>query len=406
MRRTRLSLRRCERSECRSGDSRVRAVVGSCRAGEVVVEGLGGGAPAERLARPAVERGGDRGEVLGAVSGEVGASGEVLAKQPVGVLVGASLPRALRIAEVDLQAGLDPQLWRAGPSRRPGPRSATGAAAPGSVVIAAAIASRTASAPCPVTGGPFLTRRLAVLGRREVQQHREAGRALHQRADRGAVSPEDQIALPVTRDGPVLGLGGPLADHDLLADEVLAALRASPRDAQRPPGPQARDELSLAALRGPGRRAPGRSPRGRSASTHHRGSRAAAGGRSAPGSTRSPTCGPGGAACSDPSTAWSPVPAPRSRPAGEPDRTAAPARTRAAARRRRASRSSDAGPSAPPSTARPTRDTRASRREWPRCGAAPWRSSTAIARPAGRSPARRHPALCSSAISSRSANDK
>ena len=41
---------------------------------------------------------------------QVGASGEVLAQQPVGVLVGPALPRALRIAEVDRQAGLDPQL--------------------------------------------------------------------------------------------------------------------------------------------------------------------------------------------------------------------------------------------------------------------------------------------------------
>ena len=35
---------------------------------------------------------------------------EVLAQQPVGVLVGGALPRALRVAEVDLKAGVDPQL--------------------------------------------------------------------------------------------------------------------------------------------------------------------------------------------------------------------------------------------------------------------------------------------------------
>jgi hypothetical protein len=32
-----------------------------------------------------------------------------------------------------------------------------------------------------------------------------------------------RVALPVSRNGPVRGLGGPLADHDLVANEVLAA---------------------------------------------------------------------------------------------------------------------------------------------------------------------------------------
>ena len=49
----------------------------------------------------------------------------------------------------------------------------------------------------------------------------------------------------MTRNRPVLRLGGPLADHDLVADEVLAALRASPRDPERPASPQARNELPL-----------------------------------------------------------------------------------------------------------------------------------------------------------------
>ncbi len=47
-------------------------------------------------------------------------------------------------------------------------------------------------------------------------------------------------------DSAVGRLGRPLADHDLLADEALAARPgASARDAQRPAGPQAGDELSL-----------------------------------------------------------------------------------------------------------------------------------------------------------------
>ena len=64
--------------------------------------------------------------------------------------------------------------------------------------------------------GAVLDPRPAVpVHRRQVQQHGEAGGALDQRADRRAVQAEDQIALPVPGHGPVLGLGGPLADQDL-----------------------------------------------------------------------------------------------------------------------------------------------------------------------------------------------
>jgi len=75
----------------------------------VIVQGLGGGSPAEGLAGAGVEGGGDGVEVAGAVSAQVGALGEVLAQQAVGVLVGATLPRAVRVGEVDLDAGVDAQ---------------------------------------------------------------------------------------------------------------------------------------------------------------------------------------------------------------------------------------------------------------------------------------------------------
>jgi hypothetical protein len=42
----------------------------------------------------------------------------------------------------------------------------------------------------------------------QVQQHREPCRALDERADRRAAQPEDQIALPMARNGAVLGFGG------------------------------------------------------------------------------------------------------------------------------------------------------------------------------------------------------
>ena len=59
---------------------------------EVLVEGFGGGLVAERLAGAAVERGGDGLDLFCAPAGEVGALGEVLAQQPVGVLVAGALP--------------------------------------------------------------------------------------------------------------------------------------------------------------------------------------------------------------------------------------------------------------------------------------------------------------------------
>src|SRR3954452_22842842 len=67
---------------------------------EVLVERFGRCLVAERLAGAAVERGGDGVEIARGVLAEVGALGEVLAQQAIGVLVGAALPRAVRVAEV------------------------------------------------------------------------------------------------------------------------------------------------------------------------------------------------------------------------------------------------------------------------------------------------------------------
>src|SRR4051812_16124421 len=77
---------------------------------EELVQSLGRCSPAQGLSRPAVE--GDRHgcKVLGAVHAEVGALWKVLAQQPVGVLVRATLPWAMGIAEVDRHASLDPEL--------------------------------------------------------------------------------------------------------------------------------------------------------------------------------------------------------------------------------------------------------------------------------------------------------
>src|SRR5690242_16617953 len=114
----RLSSWRLARRAGRNGDSRVRDRRGTpggmpwagqldggcCRAGsgggaQARSEHLSGRLPAEGLAWSTVQRCRDGCELLGAVAGEVGASGEILAQQPVGVLVGAALPRAAWITE-------------------------------------------------------------------------------------------------------------------------------------------------------------------------------------------------------------------------------------------------------------------------------------------------------------------
>ncbi len=69
------------------------------------MEGFGRGFEAEALAGSTVEFGGDLVEQPGPVEGKIAAFGEVLTQQPVGVLVRATLPGTVRVAEVDRHAG-------------------------------------------------------------------------------------------------------------------------------------------------------------------------------------------------------------------------------------------------------------------------------------------------------------
>ncbi len=83
---------------------------------------------AEGLAGPGVELQRDRVERVLAVAREVGAFGQILAKQPVGVLVAAALPGAAGIAEVDDYVGRDGELLVAGELGAAIPKSASGKA--------------------------------------------------------------------------------------------------------------------------------------------------------------------------------------------------------------------------------------------------------------------------------------
>jgi hypothetical protein len=75
----------------------------------VIVEYLGRCLPAEGFAGPGVECVSDRLELVGGPPGQVGALREVLAQQPVGVLVRSPLPRAVCLEEAGRQPrGLRP----------------------------------------------------------------------------------------------------------------------------------------------------------------------------------------------------------------------------------------------------------------------------------------------------------
>jgi len=50
-------------------------------------------------------------ELFLGVDGQIGSFGEVLPQQSVGVLAGASLPGAMRVAEVDVDAGVGREFW-------------------------------------------------------------------------------------------------------------------------------------------------------------------------------------------------------------------------------------------------------------------------------------------------------
>jgi len=107
-------------------------------------------------------------------------------------------------------------------------------------------ASFIATAPYRASAGPFLVRgrfrsRPSAAG---AQQRVPAG-ALDERADRGAVQPDDQVALPMAGHGPVVGLGGPLAENDVGADVSTGRVgRAGARHPQRSSGTQTRDQLA------------------------------------------------------------------------------------------------------------------------------------------------------------------
>ena len=77
------------------------------RRSQHLFKGLGGRSPAERLARPGVERSSHGREITGAVRAQVSPLREVLPQQPIGVLVEPAGPDRLRHSHADRRAQLD-----------------------------------------------------------------------------------------------------------------------------------------------------------------------------------------------------------------------------------------------------------------------------------------------------------
>jgi hypothetical protein len=143
-----------------------------------------------------VEGGGDRVQLGCGVPAQVGALGEVLAQQAVGVLVASPLPRASRVAEVDRQPDLDADLSVLGHLRSLVPRQRLAQLLGKSGDLGGNGISNGLGA---VAGQrrPVLGSHSAVsLHGRQMQQHREPGGAFDQRADRRTVQPDDQVAFP------------------------------------------------------------------------------------------------------------------------------------------------------------------------------------------------------------------
>ncbi len=85
------------------------------RVGQCLREHFQRGLPVVRSAGPGVQTVGDGVELVLAEDAEVGAPRQVLADETIGVLAGAALPRAVRVAEVHLHVGLELTPFRGHP---------------------------------------------------------------------------------------------------------------------------------------------------------------------------------------------------------------------------------------------------------------------------------------------------
>ncbi len=161
------------------------------------------------------------------VDRKIGALGQVLAQQPVGVLADAALPGAVGVAEVDLhvRTGGEPAM----------PRHLL------ALVVGQAVAHRLGYR--IQLGSKARQRRSSRRVVHSGQQHKAAG-ALHEHAHSGIVaSALDEVDLPVARHEAVLDLGRTHVDTGHLRDLPTPVDATLARHAGAATMAQAGDEL-------------------------------------------------------------------------------------------------------------------------------------------------------------------
>src|SRR3954447_15173309 len=93
-----------------SGRRNTRCLPPCMYGSEEFVQSLGARFPVKGLSGSRIQGGRDGRKDIGIMHAEIGSLGKVLAQQAVGILVRAALPGAVRVAEVDLDPGVDPQM--------------------------------------------------------------------------------------------------------------------------------------------------------------------------------------------------------------------------------------------------------------------------------------------------------
>lgn len=183
-------------------------LVGNCR--HDVVHGLTGAALVDSGAWSVIQQVGDGVQVFLAVERHVGAFGQELSQQSVGVLAGTALPGTARIADAHAHVGLACQL-----------------SAPGHL-------TSSVVGQCLAKGRTELAQLGGKVGRagRRVRhaRHQQARAALDQHTHRGFVASSlEQVAFPVAWHQPVIDFGRAHVDAHLLGQPASPALARQAR---------------------------------------------------------------------------------------------------------------------------------------------------------------------------------
>ena len=187
-----------------------------------------GASKVEALSWPSVELPGNGIEFGLRETGKVGALGEILAEQAIGVLVDTALPRAMRIGEVDRDA------------RGLGQSSMLSHLAP-LVVGQREPFLRINPIQDRAEGG----RRCVGRGVLHLDERNEERRPFDQGADRRCItSPLDQVALPVAWNDAFVDLGWALVNADHVGDRAPAIFTPGTRATTLAGLPQAGNQLT------------------------------------------------------------------------------------------------------------------------------------------------------------------